>query len=176
MKRTIYFHGPLKELVPEPIEVYADTPAEAIKRVSLQLPALAPNAIAGMKRVQVVGYDTMTELFAEGTAELHVVAQFSGTKNGSGVIEIVIGAVLVAASFFMPAGFALLGSLMAQAGLMLILGGVLSMLQTPPQEKRTHYLGGVQNTTAIGTPIAILVGHRKVGGQLLSLNVEAVNV
>lgn len=175
MKRTIYFHGPLKELVPEPIEVYADTPAEALKRISLQLPALAPNAITGMKRVQVVGYDTMTDLFTLGTAELHIVPQFSGAKNGA-VMEIVLGVVLVAASFFMPASLGLLGSLMAQAGLMLILGGVLSMLQTPPQEKRTHYLGGVQNTTAIGTPIAILVGHRKVGGQLLSLNVEAVNV
>jgi predicted phage tail protein len=174
LRRKLFFHGPLKELVPEPIEVEAETVAEAIKRVTLQLPALRPNHITGRHRVQVVGYDSLTDLFTEGEEEIHIVAQFSGAKNGS-IFEIVIGTVLVAASFFLPGSFAFLAPFMAQAGMLLILGGVLSLLQVPPAATRSHYLGSPQNTTEIGTPIPILYGRRKVGGQLLSVNIEAVN-
>jgi predicted phage tail protein len=175
LRRKVFFHGLLKDLVPEVIEVEADTVAEAIKRVTMQLPALRPTARTGRHRVQVVGYDSLTELFTEGTEEIHIVPQLAGAKNG-GLMEVLIGAVLVTASFFMPAALSLLGPLMAQAGLMLILGGVLQLLQTPPQAKRSHYLGSPQNTVAIGTPIPILYGRRKVGGQLLSVNIEAINV
>ena len=177
MKRRIFFHGPLRALVgPDPIELEATTVAEAIKRASLQLPGLKPNAVTGRHRLQVVGYDTVESLFTEGEEEIHVVPQFCGAKNG-GIFEVLLGAVLIGASF-LTAGtsLAFLGPMMMQAGAVLVLAGILSLLQTPPQATRTHYLGSPQNTVAIGTPIALAYGHCKVGGQLLSVNIEAVNV
>ena len=175
MRRRVYLHGSLKSIHQGPIEVVADTVADAIKKVTLQLPGFKPNAVRGRLRLSVVGHDTLESLFTKGEEEIHLVHSFSGGKNG-GIFMVIIGAALVAASFFMPASLSFLAPIMMQTGVLLVLGGILQLLQTPPTSNKSHYLGSPQNTVAIGTPIAILYGRRKVGGQLLSVNVEAVSI
>lgn len=184
MLRRVHLHGALKKIHDGPIEVVADTVAEAIRLVSLQLPGFRPNAREGRKRVQVAGCDTIESLFDSGNAleDLHVFPQFSGGKRG-GFLQILVGAALIAASF-LPFVGPFFSSILLKVGAMLILGGVLQMFAVPPRDargpsgstgesNRSHYLGPPRNTVGIGTRIPILYGRRKVGGHLLSVNVSA---
>lgn len=185
MRRRVHFHGALKKLHDGPIEVVADTVAEAIRLVSLQLPGFRPNAIEGRKRVQVVGCNTIEKLFDSGNEmeDIHIFPQFNGGKRG-GFLQILVGAALVAASFLLPIG-PLVSGILLKVGAVIVLGGILQMFSAPARDatgptgatgesNRSHYLGSPKNTVGIGTRIPILYGKRKVGGHLLSVNVSAV--
>ena len=180
MRRKVFLHGTLKSIHDGPIEVVADTVAQVIKIVSLQLPGFQPNAITGYRRIQVAGCDTLDELMADWPhEEIHIFPQFNGAKSG-GLMEVLIGVALVAASF-LTAGTALafLGPMLLSAGFSLVLGGILQFLQAPQRASSTaksHYLGSPSNTTEIGTVIPILYGRRKIGGQYLSVNLSATRV
>lgn len=175
MLRRVHLHGSLEKLHDGPIEVMADTVADAIKIVSSQLPAFRPNAITGYRRVQVAGCDRAEHLFAPSDmVDIHILPQLTGGKSG-GFVQILIGTALVAASFLLPGSFAVLSGILLKVGALMILGGVLQMVRVPSRDSpqsaatnRSHYLGVPENTVAIGTRIPILYGRRKVGGQLLS--------
>lgn len=179
MRRRIYLHGSLKEIHPDPIEVDADTVAEAIKLVTLLLPGFKPNAKTGYRRIQVLGYDFVEDFFKkDDTVDIHIYPQFNGGKRG-GFLQILLGAALIAASFLIGGPFA---PLMLRMGVLLVIGGLMQLLQQPPrdnkQEEQTNksrYLGAPKNTVEIGTRIPILYGRRKVGGHYLSFNVSAVD-
>jgi predicted phage tail protein len=117
----------------------------------------------------------------EGPQDIHLIPQLNGGKNG-GFFQVLIGAVLVAASFAATAlGLPTIGGILLKVGITLMIGGVLQLLQQPPREndsnsKKNHYLGSPQNTTQIGTTIPILCGRRKVGGQFLSFQIAPVEV
>lgn len=181
MLRKIHLHGALKKFHEGPIEVYADTVAEALRIVSLQIAAFRPNAKDGYRKVQVAGCDTLESLFTESVIEnIHVFPQFNGGKRG-GFLQILIGAALVAASFIVPPAAGILAGILLKVGALIVLGGVLQLFAAPHrdtgpagEQNRSHYLGAPRNTVAIGTRIPILYGRRKVGGHLLSINVSAI--
>jgi predicted phage tail protein len=179
MRRRIYLHGALKEIHEGPIEVVASTVAEAVKRVTMQLKGFRPTAKGGYRRIKVVGYDRLEDLFVEGGEEIHLIPQLNGGKAG-GFFQILLGAALIGVGLLTSAaGFGLLGSMMMKVGVLLLIGGILQLLQVPQANSPTnksHYLGSPQNTVEIGTPIPILYGRRKVGGQILSLTTETVAV
>jgi predicted phage tail protein len=179
--RRVHLHGSLKKHHDGPIEVNADTVGEAIRLVSLQLPGFRPNARTGYQRVQVAGCNTIEDLFVENDqVDIHLFPQFCGGKRG-GFLQILLGTALVVASFIVPPAGILAGILL-KVGALVILGGVLQLFSAPQRDsgsaaaaqQRNHYLGPPQNTVGIGTRIPILYGRRKVGGHLLSVNVNAV--
>lgn len=175
----MFLHGPLKKLHDGPIEVVADTIAEAIKIVTSQIAGFAPNAVTGYKRLQVAGVDKLEDFFREDDREeIHLMPAFNGGKQG-GFLQILIGAVLIAASFI--PGLQFMAPLLMKVGVMLLLGGILQLLSAPPRDRgqesiKSHYLGSPKNTVAIGTRIPILYGKRKIGGHYLSFNISAVDV
>lgn len=180
MRRRIHLHGSLKKLHEGPIEVVAETVAEAIKFVTTQLPAFAPNAVDGYKRIKVAGFETFDSLFAPTDVEdIHLFPQLNGGKQG-GFIQILIGAALIAASFI--PGLQFIAPLLLKVGIMLVLGGILQMFNQPKrdntdaEQRKSHYLGSPRNTVDIGTRIPILCGRRRVGGHYLSFNISAVDV
>lgn len=180
MLRRVFLHGTLKKLHDGPIEVVASNVAEAIRHVSLQVPGFEPNALTGYKRIQVAGCDTIEDLFADNDMEeIHIFPQFNGGKKG-GFLQILIGAALVVASFVVPGG-PIIAGLLLKVGALVVLGGVLQLFSAPnrdsgpaAQQQANHYLGAPKNTVAIGTRIPILYGRRKIGGHILSINVNAV--
>lgn len=183
MLHKVYLHGNLRSLHEGPIEVAADTVAEILKAISLQLPGFRPNAIRGYKRVKVAGFDTVQSLFTVTEQEdIHIFPQFCGGKQG-GFIQIAIGALLVAASF-MTGGTALaaIQPLLLQTGALLIVGGLLQLISAPGRDKKnessqnkSYYLGSPKNTVEIGTRIPILYGRRRIGGHYLSFNISSVD-
>jgi predicted phage tail protein len=198
MKRRIHLHGYLKDLCPHPIELDADTVAEAINGLCrVTRGAFNPNPKTGRHLIKVVGFDIAEHLFMKSDVEdLHIVPAFVGGKS-SGIMQIVIGVVLIAAAFvtaggslagFVAAGGGLtVAGSIAMAGAMMVLGGIMAMMSAAPtlnagtfgagiNPAASKYLGANKNTVKIGTRIPILVGRYPVFGHILSFNVDAQNV
>lgn len=179
MLRRIHLHGSLKSIHPEVIEVHAPSVAEALKAITRQIRGFAGNALTGPLRIKVVGHETIESLIAPSdTQDLHLFPQLNGGKNG-GFFQILLGVVLIAASFI--PGLNAFAPILLKVGIMMVLGGILQLFNTPKRdnkdstEKKSHYLGSPKNTVDVGTRIPILCGEDKVGGHYLSFQIDAVD-
>lgn len=172
MKVKVYLHGYFADFHEGPIEVNANTVAEAVTHVTRLLPGFKPNAIRGRHRVAVVGCDQVEDLYRPAKdGEIHLVPQFAGGKKG-GLIQILLGAALVAVGFF--AGIPWL----MQVGALMFLGGLASFLMPAPdsdnKQEKSRYLGAPGNTVEIGTRIPILYGEDLIYGHFLSFDTDAI--
>lgn len=113
-----------------------------------------------------------------GSREIRIVPVIGGSKRG-GVLQTIIGAVLIVASFI-PG----LQMLMAP-GIAMVAGGVVQMLS--PQAKGlkgreaaenapSYAFGGAVNTTAAGNPVGIGYGKRRIGGAIISAGIYAEDI
>jgi predicted phage tail protein len=180
MRRRVHLHGAFADFVDGPIEIVTTTIMETIEAVSRMVPGFQPDPIRGRKRVMVAGCQSREDLLAPSDMEdVHIFPAMTFGKNGglltvlSGIVQVVIGVIL----FFTP-GLNLLGSFVIASGLLTIAGGMMQILAPQPKnspETRSRYIATTQNTVAIGTPIPILYGRCKIGGQILSLSVTSQN-
>ena len=108
-----------------------------------------------------------------GTKEIRIVPVVEGSKRG-GILQIVLGVVLIAASYF--------GAPTAPAGIALLAGGVIQMLSpqasglkqsASPENMPSYAFGSAKNTTASGNPVPICIGERRWGGAIISASVYA---
>ncbi|QXW46884.1 tail assembly protein [Pseudomonas amygdali] len=108
-----------------------------------------------------------------GSREVRVVPVLHGSKRG-GLIQTVLGVVLIAASFF--------GAPTAPAGIALLAGGVIQMLSpqqgglsqsASPENLPSYAFGSAKNTTASGNPVPICIGERRWGGAIISASIYA---
>lgn len=185
MRRRVHFHGYLKQLVPDVIEIDAVDVADAIDGATRQLPQLAPDAVRGRHRITVVGCPTFEDLKRTDLEDIHIMPQLSGGKEG-GVFQIVVGLTLIAVGFATGNPFAAeqgFATLMVTMGASMVLGGVMQLLMPTPKRDQAQgdpeaskYLGAPGNTTAIGTRIPILYGRDKVFGHYISFDVDAKDV
>lgn len=180
---TINLRGQFADYHEGPITVLAKSVGEAIRAATLQIKGFRPDA-NGRKRAVVVGYETVERL-AENLKEavtIDIFPQFVGGKKG-GLLNIVIGAVLIAAFFVTGGASAPLmfgafnfSQFVFSTGLMFLLGGIASFLAPTPQTdrgERSKYLGAPRNTATVGTPIPILYGKHRVYGHYLSFDINA---
>jgi len=187
MMKRIILHGHLKKLHPDPIEVEAESVADAIKILKF-IPELQP-ADGQPWPVTIQGVNTQGQLFAPtDVEEIHVYPRTGGAGGKGGLLQILLGITLIAVALFFPGAFAagtMLGGLgvtkgmLLLTGAMMVLGGVMQMLMPVPETDSTEgslYLGAGVNTVRIGTRIPILYGTRKVGGHYLSFDVDAKDI
>ncbi|MEE4341481.1 tail assembly protein [Pseudomonas alliivorans] len=108
-----------------------------------------------------------------GSREVRVVPVLHGSKRG-GIIQTIIGVVLIAASFF--------GAPTAPAGIALLASGVIQMLSpqtsglkqsASPENLPSYAFGSAKNTTASGNPVPICIGERRWGGAIISASIYA---
>lgn len=183
----VYLHGPFAAYHDGPIEVAANTAWDAIEAVVTQLKGFLPDPVAGRKRIQAVGFDTVESLKARTSAkEIHLLPALGFGKRG-GLVQTVIGVALVVAAIALPglgtiAG-ASINALLFTVGGSMVIGGVMQMISPVPQltsnteeQVRSRYLPSNQNTVRIGTCIPILWGRFQVPGHILSINVDAKDV
>lgn len=193
-------HGYLKELIPQPVELAGDSVADLIKGLCKVTGALDPRPGEPRHCLRIPGYDSEQKLYEalpDDLEEIHVYPNFFGGFGGKGgFMKIVLGAVLIAASFTgigavaAPAIFgagATWGSIMFNFGLSLVLGGLLEFLSPAPQLDLTsqvgandpaasRYFGADRNTVKIGTRIPLVYGRHEVYGHYLSFNVTSSHV
>lgn len=109
-----------------------------------------------------------------------------GSKSG-GIFQVILGATLIAASFFFPpaaagAGWALAAQATAGIGISLVVGGLSQMLSPTPKMPKgyeqdgnvaSYGFGGAVTTTAQGNPVPLIYGKREVGGAVISAGIYA---
>lgn len=110
-----------------------------------------------------------------GTREIRIVPVMRGSKRG-GVLQTVIGVVLIAAGIFFGQ------PMLIQAGIALTAGGVIQMLSpqakglktsAAPENQPSYAFGSAKNTTASGNPVPICYGRRRWGGAIISAGIYA---
>ncbi|KTB93631.1 phage tail protein [Pseudomonas syringae pv. syringae PD2774] len=108
-----------------------------------------------------------------GSREVRVVPVLQGSKRG-GLIQTVLGVVLIAASYF--------GAPTAPVGFALLACGVIQMLSpqaagikqsAAPENQPSYAFGSAKNTTASGNPVPICIGERRWGGAIISASIYA---
>ncbi len=113
-----------------------------------------------------------------GIRTLTIAPVISGSKR-AGVLQTVVGAVLIVASFFVAPGSQ--PALLA-AGIGSAAGGVIQMLSpqasglkqsSSPENAPSYAFGSAKNTTASGNPIPICIGKRRWGGIIISASIYA---
>ncbi|WP_028682504.1 tail assembly protein [Pseudomonas chlororaphis] len=110
-----------------------------------------------------------------GTQEIRIVPVISGSKR-AGLLQTVIGAVLIAAGTYFGQTWAV------QLGVGLVAGGVVQMLSpqqnglsqsASPENLPSYAFGSAKNTTASGNPVPICIGERRWGGMIISASIYA---
>lgn len=183
----IKLHGIFAEAYPDDYFIKADTVAEAIEGWSKQIEFYEHLPYDQRPIVRVVGFSTPDELTAKTEqTEIHLVPAIVGGGGNFG--KILIGAALIGMSLIPggQAGTLLLGSSLSSAfmaaGIGMALTGVMGYFIKAPSISKANdpeaskYLGLSNNTTTIGTPIAICYGRVPVNGHVLALNVDATDM
>lgn len=159
------------------------TPAEAIKALCVQLPGFE-RFISNAKSRGLVfavfrGKKNIgeSEIGYQGEGDIIIAPVITGSKR-AGLLQTVIGAVLIVASFFAgPAGPGLMAT-----GIGLAAGGVIQMLSpqagglktsAAPENTPGYAFGSAKNTTASGNPVPLCYGRRRWGGAIISAAIYA---
>lgn len=119
------------------------------------------------------------EFSLSGTTEIRIVPVIAGSKNG-GLLQTVVGVVLIVASFFAgPAGPALMS-----LGIGMAIGGVVQMLSPVPksasqqeqavtENKPSYLFNGAFNSTQQGLPVPVVYGEMLVGSTVVAVGTWA---
>lgn len=109
-----------------------------------------------------------------GAREIRIVPVVEGAKR-AGLLQTIIGVVLIAASYFT-------GGSTLSTGIALVAGGVIQMLSpqasglkqsASPENMPSYAFGSAKNTTASGNPVPICIGERRWGGAIISASIYA---
>lgn len=111
---------------------------------------------------------------------IRIVPVIIGSKK-AGVLQTILGAVIVAVGAIATVGFAQAwGVNVMIAGGAMIAGGVVQMLSPQPtglaskqsaDNRASYAFGGVTNTAAQGYPVPLLYGRRRIGGAIISAGI-----
>lgn len=162
------------------------TPAEAIKALCVQIPGLErfiSNAKSrGLVFAVFVGKKNVGEgeLGFQGAGDIIIAPVITGSKR-AGLLQTIVGAVLIAASFFSFWAPPVAAGLFA-TGVGMVAGGVIQMLSpqagglktsAAPENTPGYAFGSAKNTTASGNPVPLCCGHRRWGGAIISAAIYA---
>lgn len=206
MLKTVKLYGVLADKFGSEFKLAVDSPKEAVRALSVQVQGFekfmrhaheiglcfalfigdqkrgkgkkAAAIYDPVTKRQIYGHNIgETELgMFTGEAIIKIIPRVIGA-GGNGILQVVLGAVMVAASFLPGVGqavqFALIG-----AGVGMAIGGVAQMLmpkvntenQNQDGNKANKGFGGAVTTVAQGNPIPLLIGEREIGGFILAGN------
>ena len=192
---TVRFYGGLAKYGRR-FNMQADTPAQALRLLLVQLDGLRQTLSDGLYQVRFkkedFSEDTLVQGFHEkGEGVLHIVPRVAGAgKNGG--IQVLIGVALIAVSWFVggAAGWGYLGASGLQAtvataifmvGVSTILTGVTQMLTKPKKPdtgkgaegSRNSAFNSLGNPTGQGNPVPVLYGIRRCGAHTVSQAIES---
>lgn len=141
----------------------------------------------GKKRPAIYDHETKRLITGDNIGEeqldmnteadtIHIVPRVMGAGGNNGILQLVLGAILIAASFIPGIGQAAQVALIG-AGAGMAMGGIASMLmpkidntqdQNQDGNRANKGFGGAVTTVAQGNPVPILYGQREIGGFIIS--------
>lgn len=188
---TITFHGDLKRFVDSPFELEARSFSELMSGLLTQINGLQQHLRKGYYKVRI-GKRYLTEeqiktnpqmtLTEEST--VHFTPVIAGAGKGLGIGQIVIGVVLIAATWYIggTAGWSYLAMASGYAmGAAMILSGAMTLLTLTPnmdtsakegEKKQSTSFSNIKNLTPQGRPIPLLYGEMMTSLVLISQGVE----
>ena len=142
--------------------------------ISSQRRGLTYSVFKGKKNIGVddLGFPITGEV-------IRIVPVIIGSKK-AGLIQTILGAVLVIASIWMPGLSIAASNMMFAAGASITMGGVVQMLspqatglasKQSSDNRASYAFGGVTNTAAQGYPVPLLYGRRRIGGAIISAGI-----
>lgn len=142
--------------------------------ISSQRRGLTYSVFKGKKNIGVddLGFPITGEV-------IRIVPVIIGSKK-AGLIQTILGSVLVIASIWMPGLSIAASNMMFAAGASITLGGVVQMLspqatglasKQSSDNRASYAFGGVTNTAAQGYPVPLLYGKRRIGGAIISAGI-----
>lgn len=188
---TITFHGDLKRFVDSPFELEARSFSELMSGLLTQINGLQQHLRKGYYKVRI-GKRYLTEdqiktnpqmtLTEEST--VHFTPIIAGAGKGLGIGQIIIGVVLIAATWYIggTAGWSYLAMASGYAmGAAMILSGAMTLLTLTPnmdtsakesEKKQSTSFSNIKNLTPQGRPIPLLYGEMMTSLVLISQGVE----
>lgn len=192
MLRKIKLYGTLAKFLGRRV-LRADVAnaAEAVRFLVANCPAVERHMADQHYRVSIGSYDLSIDELHDpaGTQEIRIVPVIAGA---GAVGRIVLGAALIAASFFTGgATIGLLGlaapiavkTVLFGIGASLVLGGVAQLLSPVPRidqeqqdPRKTFSFSGIQNSGRAGLPVPIVYGETITGSVTISAGIDTVQV
>lgn len=172
-----------------------ESPAEALRMIEANSPGVKAWVIANKEKY--AHYEVICER-VDGTSErlsedtFKCSGKFKSIKfvpmvEGSwgGIFQVVVGAVMVAASFIAPfVGMGAASPYLLAAGVSMMVGGVIQMLSPRPALNATagttntdnsiasDYFDGPSNTERQGSPVPLIYGRMLVGSHTISSSIS----
>jgi len=183
---TIKLYGALRQFGRE-FRLSVRSPAEAIKALCVQIPGferfLSNAKSRGIEFAVFRGKTNIREdeLSFGGDGDIRIAPIIVGSKR-DGVVNTIVGAVLIVAGVLLTPAFPMFGPLLVNAGIAMVAGGVIQMLSpqakglktsAAPENTPGYAFGSAKNTTASGNPVPLCYGKRRVGGAIISAAIYA---
>lgn len=184
MLKTIKLYGILAKKFGKQFKLDVANTREAIRALSAQIPGFEKFMLhaheQGMGFAVYQDKHNISEYeidMSTDAAVIKIVPKVIGAGGDNGLIQLVLGVVLVVAGYFTfgatsPYGMALIG-----AGLGMAIGGITQMLmpivdttQDGNQDgnRANKGFGSAVTTVAQGNPVPVLRGRREIGGFIVS--------
>jgi len=190
---VVYLYGHLAKAYGKRHELAVKSPAEAIRAFSANYKDFKQRVIdGGGYRILAGKEDRADDIHLPTSRSIKIIPVIQGS---GGLGKIVLGAALIAASFYLPgtqfisafSSFSFSASAIASSvGFSLLLGGVSQLLFSPPSAKSgeseradnkpSYNFNGAVNTSGQGNAIALAYGRLRVGSQLISAGTETANL
>ena len=156
-----------------------------IKRIRCGLNSRENIALVNTNKRVLDRDDYLLGKLRKSDTHFHVVPLFLGGGGEGGTQQILLGAALIGIGFMMPGSTVVLGmsikAMVMKMGVSMVISGVMNMVmktpkpsvigsQTTDSEARIEnkIFQGLQNTTQSNTPVPIVYGRTRVGGQFVS--------
>ena len=190
MLKTIKLYGVLAEQFGHQFKLDVSSTREAIRALSVLLPGFEKFMLHAHEQGLAFAVFQDKQNICENELDMStdatvikIVPRVMGA-GGDGVFSMILGAVLIAASFLPVVGQVLAPALLG-AGIGMLVGGVAQMLmpmvnnqqdQNQDGNKANHGYGGAVTTVAQGNPVAVLRGRREIGGFIVSAGQYAEDI
>ncbi|OAG67774.1 phage tail protein [Xanthomonas floridensis] len=187
--RVVRLYGVLRAKFGKEFRLAVASPAEAIRALSVQLPGFQAFLMGAKDRGLTFAVFNGRRNLSEdqlhdppGDDAIRIAPVLQGSKRG-GVLQTIVGAVLVVAGVVLTAyGFGAVGVPLTNAGIAMVIGGVVQMLsrtqkglgtQESPENRPSYAFNGPVNTQAQGNPAPVAYGDTWTGSAVISGGIYA---
>jgi len=182
----IELHGVLRRFFGKEHMRVVSTTSEAIRSLCCTIPGFEKYLNSSKSRGftfsiykddKNIGLDDLGYPVSESI--IRIVPVIIGSKR-AGLLQTILGAVLVATAIWMPGLGIAASNIMFGAGASMALGGIVQMLspqttglasKQSADNQASYAFGGVTNTAAQGYPVPLGYGKRRIGGAIISAGI-----
>jgi len=182
--KVIRFHGVLRQRFGKEWRLQVSSVKEAMRLLSVQIPGLEQFMLnAHHQGLRFAVFTDKRKTISEqevdmntGAELIRIVPIVEGAGGNSGILQLVVGAVLIVAGVFTGGTTSVYGMALIGAGAGMAMGGIAQMLmpkvattESNSDGNRSNYgFGSAVTTVAQGNPVPILYGEFEIGGFVLN--------